>query len=63
MGRMIAVMNQANFAAILLAGVVYFVFDWIIDLLQWPRSPIFAFTALLLLPVALFYRPKNEDLD
>jgi len=61
-GRMIAVMNQANFAAILLAAPVYLVFDQIVVFLEWPRSPIFAFTALLMLPMALFYRPKNEEL-
>jgi hypothetical protein len=59
---MIAVMNQANFAAILLASPVYLLFDRIVDVLHWPRSPIFAFTALLMVPVALFYRPKNEEL-
>jgi acyl-[acyl-carrier-protein]-phospholipid O-acyltransferase/long-chain-fatty-acid--[acyl-carrier-protein] ligase len=61
-GRMIAVMNQANFAAILLAAPVYLVFDQTVNVLGWPRSPIFAFTALLMLPVALFYRPQDEQL-
>jgi acyl-[acyl-carrier-protein]-phospholipid O-acyltransferase/long-chain-fatty-acid--[acyl-carrier-protein] ligase len=61
-GRMIAVMNQANFAAILLASPVYLAFDRIVNWLDWPRSPMLAFTALMMLPVALFYRPKDESL-
>jgi hypothetical protein len=28
----------------------------------WPRASIFAVTALLMLPVTLFYRPKDERL-
>ncbi len=61
-GRMIAVMNQANFAAILLASPVYLLFDRIVDACDWPRSAMLAFTACLLLPIALFYRPKSEAL-
>ena len=61
-GRMIAVMNQANFTAILLSGVIYWSFVSIVDLLDWQRSPMFAFTALVMLPVALFYRPASERL-
>ena len=60
-GRMIAVMNQANFTAILLSGVVYGLFDLIIRAADWNRCTIFAFTALLMLPVALFYRPSNDQ--
>lgn len=62
-GRMIAVMNQANFTAILLSGVVYFAFVGIVNGAGWSRSPMFGFTALIMLPVALFYRPRNEALD
>jgi MFS family permease len=56
-GRMIAAMNLTNFIAILLAGAIYMACDRIIDALHWPRSVLFAFNALLILPVALFYRP------
>jgi acyl-[acyl-carrier-protein]-phospholipid O-acyltransferase/long-chain-fatty-acid--[acyl-carrier-protein] ligase len=55
-GRMIAVMNQTNFFAILLSGVVYSAFDRIVTAMGWPRSTIFAMMAFLLLPVAIFYR-------
>jgi acyl-[acyl-carrier-protein]-phospholipid O-acyltransferase/long-chain-fatty-acid--[acyl-carrier-protein] ligase len=59
-GRMIAVMNQANFLAILLSGVVYGIFDAVVVALGWPRSPIFAMMAGLVLPVLLFYHPRFE---
>ena len=55
-GRMIAVMNQANFVAILFAGVLYESFDRVVTAMDWPRSSIFAMMAILTLPVALFYR-------
>ncbi len=55
-GRMIAVMNQANFFAIVLSGVVYIVLDALIDWAGWPRSAVFAAMAILFLPVAIFFR-------
>jgi MFS family permease len=58
-GQMIATMNLTNFIAIFLSGALYKLFDLIVESLHWPRSPIFAFTALLLLPVAIFYRPRE----
>ena len=58
-GQMIATMNLTNFIAIFLSGVLYKLFDVVVESLHWPRSPIFAFTALLLLPVAIFYRPRE----
>jgi acyl-[acyl-carrier-protein]-phospholipid O-acyltransferase/long-chain-fatty-acid--[acyl-carrier-protein] ligase len=61
-GRMIAVMNQANFAAIFLSAGVYWLFDQIVLSLGWNRSPIFAFMALIMLPVAILYRPEDEPL-
>jgi acyl-[acyl-carrier-protein]-phospholipid O-acyltransferase/long-chain-fatty-acid--[acyl-carrier-protein] ligase len=61
-GRMIAVMNLVNFIAIFLAGPVYKLFDVIAIAASLPRSVIFAMSALLILPIALFYRQKNEPL-
>ncbi len=61
-GRMIAVMNLANFLAIFLAGPVYKLFDLIALAAGLPRSTIFAMAALLIVPVILFYRPQNERL-
>ena len=61
-GRMIAVMNQANFFAIVMSGVVYIVLDAIIGWADWPRSAVFAAMGLLFLPVALFFKldPSEE---
>ena len=59
-GRMIAVMNQANFVAIMMSGVVYGTFSRLIVALEWPRSPVFGLMALLILPLLLFYRPTLE---
>ena len=59
-GRMIAVMNQANFVALALSGWLYTRFDRIVDSNQWPRSAIFAMMAACMLPVALFYHPNEE---
>jgi acyl-[acyl-carrier-protein]-phospholipid O-acyltransferase/long-chain-fatty-acid--[acyl-carrier-protein] ligase len=61
-GRMIAVMNQTNFVAIMLSGVVYWLFDRLVEACGWPRSAVFAMMAVLILPVALFYRlPDNGE--
>lgn len=62
-GRMIGVMNLVNFIAIFMAAPLYKVFDIIVTSAELPRSLIFAMTALLIVPVALFYRPKNVELD
>ena len=59
-GRMIAVMNLTNFIAILLSGAIYMAFDRLIEAAGWPRSVLFAFNALLILPVALCYRGPKE---
>jgi acyl-[acyl-carrier-protein]-phospholipid O-acyltransferase/long-chain-fatty-acid--[acyl-carrier-protein] ligase len=63
-GRMIAVMNQANFFAIVLSGLVYMLLDGVITSAAWPRSYLFAAMAMLFLPVAIFYRldaSKSSD--
>lgn len=60
-GRMIAVMNFVNFIAILFSGVLYGLFDRMVEWQGWPRSAIFAMMAAIVLPLAVLYRPKNED--
>ncbi|MEM6364213.1 MAG: MFS transporter [Planctomycetota bacterium] len=55
-GRMIAVMNQANFFAIVMSGLAYIIIDLAITNLGWPRSTVFAVMAVAFLPVAIFYR-------
>jgi len=60
-GRMIAAMNFFNFIAILLSGAIYTLFDWFVSWIDAPRSVLFALTALLLLPVAFWYRPSHDE--
>lgn len=62
-GRMIAVMNQANFFAIVLSGVLYMALDRLAISMEWPRSTLFAAMAVLFLPVALFYRLDDSPLS
>jgi MFS family permease len=61
-GRIIGVQNTMNFTAILLSGVIYIGFDQLVTALAWPRATIFLFTAALMLPVAIFYRPRSGDI-
>ncbi len=61
-GRMIAVMNQANFFAIVMSGVLYQILNSLIDAQNWPRSYLFAAMALLFVPVALLYR-MDENVE
>ena len=61
-GRMIAVMNQANWIGVLISAGLYQLLAWLLEACNWPRSLMFFFIALLMLPVAIFYHPKNEQL-
>jgi len=61
-GRMIATMNQLSWVGVILGALFY---SLCLEALKWtggPRSQIFGATALLMLPVALFYRPTDERL-
>ncbi len=62
-GRMIAVMNQANWVGVLLSAGLYQGLAMLIENQQWPRSLMFLFIAALMLPVAMFYHPCNETLE
>jgi acyl-[acyl-carrier-protein]-phospholipid O-acyltransferase/long-chain-fatty-acid--[acyl-carrier-protein] ligase len=62
-GRMIAVMNQANFFAIVMSGVVYLILDQIVNIADWPRSTIFAAMGLMFLPVAILYQMDSSELE
>lgn len=57
-GRMIAAMNLANYVAILLSGITYGVLDAIVTTLNWPRSSIFGFMSMFILPLLLWYKPN-----
>lgn len=61
-GRMIAVMNQANWIGVLISAGLYQALALLLEACHWPRSLMFLFIAMLVLPVAIFYHPKNERL-
>ncbi len=61
-GRMIATMNQISWVGVILGALIYKLSLAIFESFDGPRSYIFGVTALLMLPVALFYRPKSEQL-
>jgi MFS family permease len=61
-GRMIAVMNQANFFAIVLSGAVYIVLDIFVTAQAWPRSAIFGAMTVMFLPVAIFFKLDSTSL-
>lgn len=60
-GRMIAVMNQANWVGIVLNGLVYSGIARLIEARNWPRCTAFVFIAAIMLPIVLFYHPKDEE--
>lgn len=62
-GRLIATMNQCSWIGIILGAVLWEVCLKLLSATGWPRSTVFAVTALLMLPVAIFYRPKDEKLS
>lgn len=61
-GRMIATMNQCSWIGIILGAVLWEAWQKVLDATGWPPSSMFAVSAVLMLPVALFYRPKDEQL-
>jgi acyl-[acyl-carrier-protein]-phospholipid O-acyltransferase/long-chain-fatty-acid--[acyl-carrier-protein] ligase len=64
-GRMIGAMNLVNWIGILLAAGFYQLCATVFELedVGISVSWIFAITSLLLIPVAIFYRPREESLD
>ena len=62
-GRMIAVMNQANWVGVLISAGLYQGLAMLIESQQWPRSLMFLFIGALMLPVVLLYHPRNETLE
>lgn len=56
-GRTIATMNLSNWIAIFFSAAFYQLFQYLVGVLDWPLAGSFAFSALLMLPIALFYRP------
>jgi acyl-[acyl-carrier-protein]-phospholipid O-acyltransferase/long-chain-fatty-acid--[acyl-carrier-protein] ligase len=62
-GRMIAVMNQANWIGVLIAAGMYWALARLVEVSGWPRCVMFLFIAAMALPIALFYHPKHDETD
>ncbi|MEX1042229.1 MAG: MFS transporter [Pirellulaceae bacterium] len=62
-GQVIAEMSRANWLAIFLSGLLYSLFDLVLVQTESPRHYLFGLTVLILLPVALLYRPQTEELE
>lgn len=58
-GRVIGAMNLVNWIGILLSARIYAGFDFVREMAHAPHSAMFAGAAVLLLPVALCYRPRE----
>ncbi len=63
-GRLIATQNFLNWIAIILSGLIYFIFTKVVTATGMPRSMVFLLTAFFMLPIAIFYRPTaTVDFD
>lgn len=61
-GRVVATMNQCTWIGVILGSLIYAACVGVLDRTGAPRNTIFAVTAVLMLPVAILYRPKDEQL-
>ena len=61
-GRAIGAMNLINWIGVVLASAVYGGCEWLFRTLEWNTSATFAAVGLLMLPVALWYRPVDGAL-
>ena len=61
-GRTIALMNQCNWIGIIVGAILFKLCTIALDYTGQPRNVVFGVTAALMLPVALFYRPKEQQL-
>ncbi|MBI1902090.1 MAG: MFS transporter [Planctomycetia bacterium] len=61
-GRMIGASNLLNWIGMALSSLVYLCVVWLLKLIGWNSAAVFGLLALVLLPVALFYRPRGESL-
>jgi MFS family permease len=61
-GRVAATMNLCTWVGIIIGAILYGVCIWALGEINWPPSTIFAMTALLMVPVAIFYRPRDVRL-
>ena len=61
-GRMIATMNQGNFLGMMISGPIYQLFVWISKTLGTPINSVFFMIALLVVPLAIFYRLETAPM-
>lgn len=61
-GQMIAMMNLCSWICIFLSAIVIIGIEYIQEYFGWPEASAFFVTAALMLPVAIWYRPQNEEL-
>lgn len=62
-GRMIALMNQANWIGVCLGAIAFGIAIGYLEQHNLPRNLVFLTTASIMLPIALFYRPKEMVLS
>lgn len=62
-GRMIGTMNLINWVAIIFSAVFYELGVWLLSAANLPKFGMFALAALVMLPIALFYRPADVELQ
>lgn len=58
-GRTIATQNLLNWVGIFVSTGIYWAANALLELLAWPHNGLFALTALLMLPIAVAYRPQS----
>jgi acyl-[acyl-carrier-protein]-phospholipid O-acyltransferase/long-chain-fatty-acid--[acyl-carrier-protein] ligase len=61
-GRMIATMNQCTWVGVILSAVLYFGCIQALKFFDGPQNLVFAVAALIMLPIAIFYRPPDQAL-
>lgn len=61
-GRMIALMNQCNWIGIIIGALLFKASIGFCESMNQPRNSTFAVAALVMLPIALFYRPRERQL-
>lgn len=61
-GRMIALMNQCNWIGIILGAFLFKATILLLEQTDQPRNTAFLIAAALMLPIAIFYRPKERRL-
>ncbi|MEQ8848544.1 MFS transporter [Botrimarina sp.] len=62
-GRMIALMNQCNWIGIIVGALLFQASLWLSNAFVQPRNTAFLVGALVMLPIALFYRPAERTLS